>query len=183
MEANYFTILYWFCHTSTWICHGCTCAPHPEPPPTFYFFFFFLKFKFIYFNWRLITLLYCIGFAIHQHESATGVLSNHVVVSSVNKSPWWRAHKEPPHRHKFRSDQKGIILNNKRHSYHSRNSKEFRNRRPKTKGKDQIYIFLLYHCHPGGFEVIPFFFSPVIHSVFIKWKALYQNILFTGKNK
>ena len=33
----------------------------------------FLKFKFIYFNWRLITLLYCIGFAIHQHESATGV--------------------------------------------------------------------------------------------------------------
>ena len=25
----------------------------------------------IYFNWRLITLQYCIGFAIHQHESAT----------------------------------------------------------------------------------------------------------------
>ena len=35
--------------------------------------FRFLKFKFIYFNWRLITLQYCIGFAIHQHESATGV--------------------------------------------------------------------------------------------------------------
>ena len=33
----------------------------------------FLKFKFIHFNWRLITLQYCIGFAIHQHESATGV--------------------------------------------------------------------------------------------------------------
>ena len=33
----------------------------------------FLKFKFIYFNWRLITLQYCIGFAIHQHESATVV--------------------------------------------------------------------------------------------------------------
>ena len=29
--------------------------------------------KFIYFNWRLITLQYCIGSAIHQHESATGV--------------------------------------------------------------------------------------------------------------
>ena len=26
MEANYFTILYWFCH------HGCTRVPHPEPP-------------------------------------------------------------------------------------------------------------------------------------------------------
>ena len=29
--------------------------------------------NFIYFNWRLITLQYCIGFAIHQHESAMGV--------------------------------------------------------------------------------------------------------------
>ena len=28
----------------------------------------FLKYKFIYFNWRLITLQYCIGFAIHQHR-------------------------------------------------------------------------------------------------------------------
>ena len=32
MEANYFTILYWFCHTSTWIWHRCTHVPHPEPP-------------------------------------------------------------------------------------------------------------------------------------------------------
>ena len=23
--------MYWFCHTSTWICHGCTRVPHPEP--------------------------------------------------------------------------------------------------------------------------------------------------------
>ena len=28
----YFTILYWFCHISTCIHHGCTCVPHPEPP-------------------------------------------------------------------------------------------------------------------------------------------------------
>ena len=27
----YFTILYWFCHTLTWISHGGTCVPHPEP--------------------------------------------------------------------------------------------------------------------------------------------------------
>ena len=36
-------------------------------------YFLFFKVKFIYFNWRLITLQYCIGFAIHHHESATGV--------------------------------------------------------------------------------------------------------------
>ena len=28
----YFTILYWFCHTSTCIHHGCTRVPHPELP-------------------------------------------------------------------------------------------------------------------------------------------------------
>ena len=28
----YFTILYWFYHTSTWICHGCTCVPNLETP-------------------------------------------------------------------------------------------------------------------------------------------------------
>ena len=27
--------------------------------------YYFLKYKLIYFNWRLITLQYCIGFAIH----------------------------------------------------------------------------------------------------------------------
>ena len=26
------TILYWVCHTLTWIRHGCMCVPHPEPP-------------------------------------------------------------------------------------------------------------------------------------------------------
>ena len=32
MEVNYFTILYWFCHTSTCIRHRYTHVSHPEPP-------------------------------------------------------------------------------------------------------------------------------------------------------
>ena len=32
MEVNYFTILYWFCHTSTCIHHRYTRVPHPELP-------------------------------------------------------------------------------------------------------------------------------------------------------
>ena len=32
MEVNYFTILYWFCRTSTWVHHRYTRVPHPEPP-------------------------------------------------------------------------------------------------------------------------------------------------------
>ena len=28
----FFTILYWFCHTSTWIRHRNTRVQHPEPP-------------------------------------------------------------------------------------------------------------------------------------------------------
>ena len=34
-SINYFTVLYWFCHTLTWISHGCTCVPQPEPPSHF----------------------------------------------------------------------------------------------------------------------------------------------------
>ena len=57
------------CHTPTWISHRCTCVP------SLFFFFLFIYFyyTFLNFNWRLIMLQYCIGFAIHQHESATGI--------------------------------------------------------------------------------------------------------------
>ena len=36
-------------------------------------FFIFVFYMFINFNWRLITLQYCIGFDIHQHESTTRI--------------------------------------------------------------------------------------------------------------
>ena len=34
-ELNWITLQYCsvFCHTLTWISHGCTCVPYPEPPP------------------------------------------------------------------------------------------------------------------------------------------------------
>ena len=28
----YFPMLYWFCQTLAWVCHGCTWVPNPEPP-------------------------------------------------------------------------------------------------------------------------------------------------------
>ena len=62
------------CFMYLWLCQG-NCNKHIpwrrkwQPTPVL----FFKKYKFIYLNWRLITLQYCIGFAIHQHESATGI--------------------------------------------------------------------------------------------------------------
>ena len=44
--------------------------------------FYLFIFK-IYFNWRLLTLQYCSGFAIHWHESAMGIR----VFSILNPSP------------------------------------------------------------------------------------------------
>ena len=50
-------------------------------------FILFFYDKFIYFNWKLITLQYCVGFAIHQHESATGI---HVfLLNTLIGSPRW----------------------------------------------------------------------------------------------
>ena len=45
------------------------------------------SFKFIYFNWRLITFQYCIGFAIHEHESATGIILSKQALQDFPGSP------------------------------------------------------------------------------------------------
>ena len=47
-----------------------------------------LKYKFIYFNWRLIILQYCIGFAIHQHEFATGAQNYSYSLFLAKKFIW-----------------------------------------------------------------------------------------------
>ena len=46
---------------------------HQGSPTDVFFVCFFFLIYIIYFNWKLITSQYCIGFAIHQHEPATGV--------------------------------------------------------------------------------------------------------------
>ena len=47
----------------------------------------FLKNKFIHFNWMLITLQYCSGFAIHWHESATDIHVFHIWTPLPPPSP------------------------------------------------------------------------------------------------
>ena len=49
--------------------------------------FFFFNFFKIYFNWRLITLQYCIGFAIHQHESTKGIHMFPIPIPSPSSLP------------------------------------------------------------------------------------------------
>ena len=57
-----FTILYWFCHISTWIRHRYTCVPHPEPS------LLHLFFK----NWLVLLILGCslchVGSWFPNHE-------------------------------------------------------------------------------------------------------------------
>jgi len=44
-----------------------------NPTWLIYFVFLFILIHSFFFNWRLITLQYCIGFAIHWHEFTVGV--------------------------------------------------------------------------------------------------------------
>ena len=50
-------------------------------------FILFFKYKFIYFNWKLITLQYCTGFAIHQNESTAGMHMFPILNPSLSSLP------------------------------------------------------------------------------------------------
>ena len=49
------------------------------------------------FNWRLITLQYCTGFAIHQHESSTGVHMSPLPPPSPYHPSWSSQCTSPEH--------------------------------------------------------------------------------------
>ena len=44
--------------------------------PDIFFYYYYFKYKFIYFNWRLIMLQYCIGIIIHISQFSCSVVSN-----------------------------------------------------------------------------------------------------------
>ena len=70
-------------HTHLWL-RVRMIIPSKHIIPNWYLYnVFFFKYKFICFNWRLITLQYCSGFATHWHGSAMGVH----VFSIMNPTP------------------------------------------------------------------------------------------------
>ena len=49
------------------------CRRKCQPTPVFFFFFCSLSVYIFFFLFYFLTLQYCIGFAIYQHESTTGI--------------------------------------------------------------------------------------------------------------
>ena len=84
----YLTIFYWFCHTSTCICHGCTRVPNPEPPshlpphtiplgrtsapaPS-------ILYPASNLDWLFVSYMILYMFQCHSHKSSTLSLSHRV---------------------------------------------------------------------------------------------------------
>ena len=58
---------------------------------------YFFKYKFIYFNWRLITLQYCIGFAISSVQFSSVTQSCPTLCNPMNRStPGLAVHHQLP---------------------------------------------------------------------------------------
>ena len=89
------TILYWFCHTSKWICHRYTCVPHPEPSsllrshtippgspsapaPS-------IQYRALNLDWRLISYMILCMFQCHSPKSSTLSLSHSPKDCSINQ--------------------------------------------------------------------------------------------------
>ena len=75
-----FTILYWFCHISKWICHRYTCVPHPEPSSLFPLHTIPLgrpsapapsiQYRALNLDWRLISYMILYMFQCHSPKSS-----------------------------------------------------------------------------------------------------------------
>ena len=71
-----------------------------------YFILIFLIY--IFFNWRLITLQYCIGFAIHQHEIKQLYSIKLLSCSWLFVAPWTVAHQAPLSTEFSRQESTGV---------------------------------------------------------------------------
>ena len=144
----------------------------------------FLKYKFIYFNWRIITLQYCTGFAIHWHESAMGVHVFPILnrpLSSLPVPSFWVIPVHQPRVYSVSCIEPGLAIHFTYGNIHV--SVPFSQIIPPslspTESKRLFYtsVSLLlsriqgYHCHLSKFHIyalvycIGVFLSGLLHSV------------------
>ena len=100
MEVNYFTLLYWFCHTSTWIWHRYTRIPHSEPPsllpprtiPLVWYQTLILNHLLLYFVFYILCFLDCFNFCCRckKHLTFYNSILSKLAISDMQKIYVWK---------------------------------------------------------------------------------------------
>ena len=100
----YFTVLYWFCHTSTWIHHRCTCVPNPEPlsllPPHISFFYYNTLWGWYYYYCFVIIIIVMIPIWQTWKWRSEGVNNFYKIFSCLGWKEWLGRYQNPRFFHK-----------------------------------------------------------------------------------